>query len=149
MKRKQYASTALLLLFLGQIVFVAVSLTPYFDSTTGNNVGSDGNSFIDTPLDLPFASDTADTWWNESYTHRLLVTIQEPNIYQRDYEPVEIYVEFGSDTNLIDSTRLVKHSTGTWTPQSFQLSNVTDDGTYILSFTITFQVSIKLRLLMA
>ncbi len=143
MIRKQYASSALILMFFVQIVFVSVSLSPYFNSS--NNIGSDGNTTLDTPLALPFASDTADTWWNESYTHRLLVTIQEPNINQRANEPVEVYTEFEDGTHLIDSTRLVKYTVGSWTPISFQLSNVTDDSTYIQSFTMTFQITINLN----
>ncbi|MHA1451595.1 MAG: hypothetical protein ACTSRD_01900 [Promethearchaeota archaeon] len=145
MIRKQYASTALIFMFFVQLVFVSVSLSPYFNSTIVNNVGSDGNSIVDTPLAFPSASDTADTWWNESYTHRLLVTIQEPNINQRANEPVEVYIEFEDGTHLIDSTRLVKYTTGTWTPMSFQLSNITDDSTYIQSFTMTFQITINLN----
>ena len=145
MIRKQYASSALILMFFVQIVFVSINLLPYFNTTNTNSVGSDGNSLIDTPFALPSASDTADTWWNESYTHRLLVTIQEPNINQRANEPVEVYIEFEDDTHLIDSTRLVKYSTGTWTPMSFQLSNITDDSTHIQSFTMTFQITINLN----
>ncbi|MBN2157207.1 MAG: hypothetical protein JW776_14275 [Candidatus Lokiarchaeota archaeon] len=147
MKRKQYTSYALILLFFGQILFVTVTLHPNLNSTTFDSVGSDGNSLFsnDIPPLVPSASDTASTWWNESYTHRLLVSIQEPNIYQRTNEPVEVYLEFKDGTHLINSTRLLKYSLGTWTLTSFQLSNVTDDGTYIQSFTITFLVTINLN----
>ncbi len=145
MKRKQYTSTALIVLFCLQIIIVAVSVQPYLTSTSTNSLDSENKTVIkDDSIDLPLSADTADSWWNYTFNHRLLVSIYEPHVYHRTNEPVEVYLEFEDNTHRIDSTRLVKYSAGTWTTQKFQLSNVTHDGTYIQSFTITFLVTINL-----
>ena len=100
MIRKKYASTALILVFCVQLVFVAVSLQPY--STSTNTINSDGNL----PLG-PSSSDTTDSWWNYTFNHRLHVSIQEPDVYYRTNEPVEVYLEFEDGTHRIDTTRSI------------------------------------------
>ncbi|MHA1820371.1 MAG: hypothetical protein ACTSVC_07855, partial [Promethearchaeota archaeon] len=126
--KRKAGSLIIIGLFMAQILILSGYFAVYAVNNGGQgsslggtrevNTNGDGDTGITRDTDggdgngkgaMPNSASTVDSWWNESYTHRILVKVTEPNIYPRTNEPVNVYLEFEPSTHRYNTTRVVKY----------------------------------------
>jgi len=101
------------------------------------------NTQDDQTLNFPSTAG-ASSWWNENFDSRIEIDITEPNIKDRESEPIDVYFTFSDEKCHLNSTRIVYFDGDLQSEVPSQVWNITDWGNdYIKSCSITFLVSIS------
>ncbi|MCF2138626.1 MAG: hypothetical protein K9W44_01055 [Candidatus Lokiarchaeota archaeon] len=99
-------------------------------------------------LHSPVSAAGAIDWWDENFDFRKLITITEPNVKNREYEPVTLYFSFDNGTAYKNSTRIVYYDGSSQTEIPSQTWNMTywqdggSPGDFLKSCSVTFSVTI-------
>lgn len=143
---------ALLTLFLINLTLIGLNFAPVTQDQ--NNLSTNGNTNQlnplvrkDVPAPLPGEFEQVNSWWNESFRYRVEVNIQEPGISARSNEPVSVWLSFSLGTCSNYSIRVVpggdpQQAQSDIVSQLYNITYTAPDHYFILSCTISFEVSI-------
>ncbi len=111
----------------------ALFLAPGGDSSTMDDdaratIGNKDIGASDTIITKNWqAVETLENWWNSNWAYRKKVTITEPNLMDREREPVDIYLTFTGNEARVNSIRLTLYngSSNAWYEVPSQVWNAT------------------------